>query len=273
VSLLLEESISGSETPAAPPWLWPNLLSLDAPAVAVLWQGFLARRFSIPLHPAGRVALFLSVWVIYLGDRLLDARKPVACWEPARHRFYRRHAGSMLILLALVTIADAMTALLWLRPPVLREGVLPLAGVLAYLAIFHASGKSVGISKEVAASALFTGGTFVAAWAAFPCATLVWAALAFFVLCLANIIAIESWECDGNSAHALTRWLTRRYLFWAPAAAIVCLFVGNAWYESIAVSAAACVALVWLGERLSHEVRRVLVDGALLSPILFLLLR
>ena len=70
------------------------------PLVAVLWQGFLAYRFSLPLRPAGRLVLGLTVWAIYLLDRLLDARKPASLREPARHRFYRRHSKLMTALLA-----------------------------------------------------------------------------------------------------------------------------------------------------------------------------
>jgi hypothetical protein len=267
-----------SDAESTPLWLWPNLLSLDAPIVAVLWQGFLAYRFSIPLRPAGRLVLFLTVWAIYLGDRLLDARKPPALAEPARHRYYRRHSNLMTSLLAVVAVSDAVIAMLWLRAAVLRDGLIPLAGVLLYLAVIHFAGKSFAIPKEIAAALLFTGGTFVAAWAALPCPQLAWAAAAFFVLCLANMIAIEAWETREPPVHPplhpVTRWLARTYLVWVSAAMIVCILLGrDPWYESISVSAGACALLYRMGRRLSIEARRALVDGVLLSPMLFLMLR
>ena len=267
------------EENSPPLWLWPNLLSLDAPLVAVLWQGFLAYRFSIPLRPAARLALGLTVWAIYLLDRLLDARKPARMEEPARHRFYRRHSEAMTALLALVLAADAWIAISRLRPAVLREGWIALAAVLVYLGAFHLSGWSAKIPKEVAAASLFTAGTFLTAWATFPCAGLAWAAFAFFILCLANIVAIEHWECRELSdlspiPHPCTRWLASTYLFWVPSAVILCaLFGRNEWYSSIALSAAACALLFWLGRRLPLEARRALVDGVLLSPLLFLMVR
>lgn len=261
-----------------PLWLWPNLLSLDAPIIAVLWQGFLAYRFSIPLRPAGRLVLGLTVWAIYLGDRLLDARKPPAVLEPARHRYYRRHSNFMTALLAVVALSDAAIAMLWLRPAILRDGLIPLAGVLLYLTVVHFAGGVIAVPKEIAAALLFTGGTFVAAWAALPCPQLAWAAAAFFVLCLANMVAIEAWETRDPPLHPplhpVTRWLASTYFVWVPAVVIVCTLLGrNAWYESIAVSAAACALLYGIGRRLSLEARRALVDGVLLSPMLFLMLR
>jgi hypothetical protein len=272
---------SKSEESTPPFWLWPNLLSLDAPLVAVLWQGFLAYRFSLPLRPPARLVLGLTVWAIYLLDRLLDARKPPSLCEPARHRYYRRHSKLMATLLALVLVADGWIAILRLRPAILREGLIPLVGVLAYLATIHVAGQAskfpkAKIPKEIAAAILFTAGTFLTAWATLPCSNLAWAALAFFVLCLANIIAIEAWEWRELRAtvpHPFTRWLARTYLFWVPAAVILCAAGRNPWYTSIALSAAACALLFWLGRRLSLEARRALVDGALLSPILFLMLK
>jgi hypothetical protein len=268
---------SNPEEPSVPLWLWPNLLSLDAPVVAVLWQGFLAYRFSLPLRPAGRLVLGLTVWAIYLFDRLLDARKPALLHEAARHRYYRRHSKLMTALLAVVLGADSVIALHWLRPAILRDGLIPLAGVLVYLAAFHICGGSIGIPKEVAAAILFTAGTFLTAWATLPCPSLAWAALAFFMLCLANIVAIEAWEWHELSSavpHPCTRWLARTYLYWVAVAVAACALLGhNEWYASIALSAGACALLFWFGRRLSLEARRALVDGVLLSPLLFLMLR
>src|SRR3984885_4438795 len=215
------------EEASTPLWLWPNLLSLDAPLVAVLWQGFLAYQFSLPLRLVWRIELGLTVWAVYILDRLLDARKPLlnaTAREPARHRFYRRHSKPMAVLLAVVVTTDAAIAILCLRPAVLRDGLIPLGGVVVYLAIFHISAKARKIPKEIAASILFTVGTFLTAWITLPCPGLAWAASAFFVLCLANMIAIETWE--RHELYGPARWLARRYLFWVPAVVIFCTVVG-----------------------------------------------
>ncbi len=56
-------------------WLWPNLLSLDAPIVAVLWQILFARCFQVPVDALAALLLLLTVWLIYAADRTLDAWK------------------------------------------------------------------------------------------------------------------------------------------------------------------------------------------------------
>lgn len=263
-----------------PVWLWPNLLSLDAPLLAILWQDFLSYRFSLPRVPPARLALGLTVWAIYLLDRLLDAREPPLPLEPARHRYFRRHWTLMAALLSMVLTADAVTAILWLRPSTFRDGFILLGGVGIYLVTFHLYRLPVKVPKEIAAATVFTAGIFLTARAALGCLSLAWPAIAFFVLCLANMIAIEAWERreipqgSYSEPHPWTRGLARTYSFWVPVAVIVCALAGrNAWYASIALSAAACAVLFWSGRRLSLEVRRVMVDGVLLSPLLFLPLR
>ena len=168
-------------------------------------------------------------------------------------------------------------AIVWLRPAILRDGLIPWPACWSTWRAFHISGGAIRIPKEMAAAILFTAGTFLTAWATLPCPGLAWAALAFFILCLANIVAIEAWEwreLPSLCRIPCTRWLARTYLFWVPRQWSSVRIVGrNQWYASIAVSAGACALLFWFGRRLSLEARRALVDGVLLSPLLFLILR
>src|SRR5580698_3499004 len=125
------------ETRARPPiWLWFNLLSLDAPLIALVWQDFLSRCYPTLLHATGRGVLGLTVCAIYLGDRLLDVRRPASALESIRHRFYRRRRAFALSLLAIVVCVDALVTTFWLRPAVRESGLFLTAGVVAYLAAF-----------------------------------------------------------------------------------------------------------------------------------------
>ena len=67
------QSISNST-----PLLWLTVLSLDAPAVAVLWQLLFARSFHARLGASVTILLALVVWLIYVADRVLDALKAPA---------------------------------------------------------------------------------------------------------------------------------------------------------------------------------------------------
>ncbi len=263
-----------------PVWQLPNLLSLDAPVVALVWQGFLARESGLPLRLAGRAVLALTVWAIYLGDRLLDARDPSAACETARHAFSRRHARPLWLLTGIVLLLDFLLVCLELRPAVFRNGLWPLAAVLLYLATLHS--RRLRIPKELIIAILFTAGTFLIAWTASPDP---WhqlgpPAAAFFGLCLLNLLAIERWEARelesraGRDAHPATAWFNRYWFAWAMALLALCCLRSRAagpsrWFQAVGLSAAAMVAICLPERRLPMEVRRTLIDLVLLTPLLF----
>jgi hypothetical protein len=263
---------------AWPVWLWPNLLGLDAPIVAVTWQGFLASCYSLPLRPAARIGLGLTVWAIYLADRILDVRQPAGRHEAARHRFARAHPKFMATLLGVVLLVDAAWAADFLRPALLVNGLIPLAGVVAYLAVFHGPVSRIRPSKEASAAVLFTGGTFLAGWTnARSPLQLTGPAVAFCLLCLANLVAIEMWEWrelrrGELEPHAWTLWLGRAYPIWVAALAAACLALGRSpWYRVVALSAVLTALLFHSSTRLPIEARRASIDLLLLTPWLTLL--
>lgn len=245
-----------------PPWLWINLLSLDAPLVALLWQDLLVRSYPSVLYPSGRCVLGLTVWAIYLADRLIDVRHPPAKNETTRHRFYRRHRQAARILLAVVLAADALVAFRWLRPVVFTHGIAVAAAVLAYLAMFSLWRIETRKWKQPCAAALFTIGVFLVAWIGteHPWHVLAWPAAAFGWLCLGNMLMVEARE-EGRPIRA---WMTMGIL------AILCVALGNSrWFSAVALSAAALAALDLRGGKLSADVFGVLADTALCTPVLF----
>lgn len=251
--------------PAYPLWLWPNVLSLDAPLIAVAWQALLAETSGTPLRPVGRVILFLTVWLIYVVDRLLDARRPAAGQEPERHQFYRRHQWAMGVAAAVVLVVDAALILLELHPAVFRTGLMTFFAVCVYLGLVH--GTRLAFSKETAVAVLFTMGTFLVAFtrSSSPLRLLP-AAVAFFLLCLANLVAIEHWE--SASPLLLGRW----FLVWVPMLAVLTPFVvPGRWSWAVALSAAALAALHGGRSQIGLAPRRALADAVLLVPALSLL--
>jgi hypothetical protein len=273
--------VTPREKIARSPWIWPNLLSLDAPVIALLWQALLARTFAIPLRPAGRLVLGLTVWAIYLADRLLDTRAAPVAGEPARHRFYRRHFRAAVAMLILALLAGLGLTLFALRPPVFHNGLLAAGGVGLYLAALHWKPAALRIPKEFAVALLFTVGTFLVAFtnSPAPLVTLWHPALTFFLLCLANLVAIDHWEwrelrgARPHEAGRLIVLLARWFPIWtlALAASSLAAFPHSPWYRAIALSLVAIMCLFASGRRLTLEVRRIVVDAALLTPLLFLL--
>jgi hypothetical protein len=245
-----------------PIWLWFNILSLDAPLIALVWQDFLARCYPAALSLSDRVVLGLTVWAIYLTDRLLDVRHPESAGDTARHAFHRRHRTLLRTILAGIIAADMFLAYRGFSPAILVSGVVLAGVVAAYLAVFAYSRRGVSALKKPLAAMLFTSGVFLIAWAAMPRpGRLGWAAIAFFALCFGNLLMIERWE-RGHSGLAV--WIPLLLagvpIVWIPA---------SVWFAAILVSAAALAALARWGHRMPIRVRCVLADAALLSPLLF----
>jgi hypothetical protein len=250
-----------------PLWLWINLLSLDAPVIALVWQDFLARCYPTLLLPVGRGALGLTVWAVYLADRLFDVRHAASASESIRHRFYREHQRYVVALLAVVVCADAVLAALWIHRAVFVVG-LELAGCVAvYLAAFAFIGWRGRVKKPLAAL-LFTSGTFLVAWTntGHPFHQLLWPAAAFCALCLGNLLMIERWSQPSlphtrSTAHELACLMLLCF----------CVFCGRSstWFAAVMISAVALAALARWGRTISGDTICVLADAVLLTPLLF----
>jgi hypothetical protein len=244
-----------------PFWLWPNVLSLDAPLIAVLWQDFLHRCYPSTLQPAGRVALGLTVWAIYLADRLLDVRHPAKAGESTRHAFYRRHRTVALAGFGVILLADFLVTGLWLRHAVVSSGLIVAACVAAYLALFPLK-REIG-GKKPAAAVLFTAGVFLIPWLGTlrPAEELALPAILFCATCFANLLMIQRWE---QAEQARPAWILLVIIL-----GLRGFIKGLPWFGAITVSAAGLGTLAWTGDRLSANAKGVLADAALLTPLLF----
>lgn len=266
-------------------WLWPNLLSLDAPLVAVLWQILFVRCFHVAMDAAPAILLVASVWLIYAADRALDAWRGQR--SSARHRFYHAHWRILAPAWTLVLAASAWLAFTQLPAHLLWRGLILLSAVALYFFAVHgrppirsewkASLRGVlspavlnaVLNKEATVGLLFALGVSLAAWT--NVRNLVDAAAIglFFLLCWINCAAIQKWE--SGSWNSAAEWPVGSAAFGVAliAGVVLCLHrpvLGGA------EMASAC-AFVWLdraGHRLSPEALRVLADVALLSPVVFL---
>jgi hypothetical protein len=248
------------------PWLWPNLLSLDAPIVALLWQILFVRCFhgSLGMLPAALLAV--AVWLVYVADRTLDAWR--GSIEQPRHEFYRRHWRAVLPVWIIALGAGGWLAWSRLPPPLFVEGAVVASGTGLYLAVVHlAPGlmRRTG-SKESAVAVLFGLGASLAAWPGVQTTSDVLAILLFSGLCWMNCTAIDDWERGRELRPAIIA-----------AAALVALIAAGLLRDHRPILGAAettgalgLVLLDRLRPRYSPEALRVLADVVLLTPILFL---
>ena len=179
-------------------WLWPNLLSLDAPLVALLWQILFVRCFRAQPDVIAAALLAATVWLIYSADRMLDA------WRGAvnrpRHEFCRRHWRALLPVWSVVLGGTACVAWSTLPWPIFARGLCLLAAVAVYFAAVHAAPAWMRKywPKEAIVGVLFALGASLVAWSHLRSAADIVTVLLFSCLCWINCAAIEKWESGAG---------------------------------------------------------------------------
>lgn len=258
-------------------WLCPQVLSLDAPAVAVTWQWLFARSFHIPVPLSVLFVTGASVWMIYAGDHLLDVK--VGAIYSARHRFVFRHLRSYRVALAAIALMTFVAA--WHLPPSIWAcGVAVAAAVFAYLAAVH-SGRAFlrrYWPKEFVVGAVFAIGSSIATWTATSHA---WPSITLFAaLCIINCSSVDYWEWQRNRVllrypHRLTRFAAKHFFVASfgilAFSALVLYLAPNPAIASAGLSAILLIGVGAARSRLSPDAARLLADAALLTPLIFLL--
>ena len=269
-------------------WLWFNLLSLDAPLVAVLWQGYFAKQLHADVHWPAFVALAAAVWLIYVADRILDSRRQhIDGSSTARHNFYREHSRLVFRGVAIAGFALAF-ACYFLSRNVMRNGLVTALLVAIYFLVVHAAPQHVQDwwPKELAVGILFAVGTCLATWTKLGVARdiLIAPAALFAILCWLNCVAIEFWEwkrlrnMSSARPHPWTLWIGAHVpgVALSIAAASCGLLAIHSLRPLFGATVLSAFAFLWLdqqSDRFSADALRVLADVTLLTPALLLGLR
>ncbi|MDE3084869.1 MAG: hypothetical protein KGJ37_06605 [Verrucomicrobiota bacterium] len=271
-------------------WQWPTVLSLDAPAVAVLWQWLLARTARATLAWHHVFILGAAVWLVYAADRWIEGwRLAPAQVLTQRHWFYLRWRWPIFLGWLGVAAADLTAVFLRLDSREITAGFILLAPVLVYLLSHQLVHRDHPwrAPKELCVALLFTAGVLCFPLVREPRAfrRLVVPAMLFGALCLANCALISLWETEVDHTHGQTSLALQyphshrlvRALPWL----LAILAAGFAAGESGAVrivSLCAAASGLFLGAvdlahtRCGRQLARVLADVALMTPLIPLLL-
>jgi len=284
--------------------LIPNLLSLDAPLVAVAWLYIFAQTWRVVYHPwPPYAALALAVWGIYAADRLFDAH-----WRRGDGRLRLRHrAHKRLRRVLMVAVPAAFGVALWIAmsrlPFAIFSYVVP-GGVLVagffVSAMLAGRGDEIPYMKNLLAGFAFSYGTAVGAhvFTSYGMALggngyLFTAGvfdllrspemLTFGVLCALNITAVDVWErsrglADPEAKAADEMMLTVPLALLALVALALALRAVptgpiRPFYYAILVSAALLLMVNRIKHRFSTDALRVIADLCLLAPWLYFVLR
>jgi hypothetical protein len=267
-------------------WLVLNVCSLDAPIVAVLWQMLAQKCLHIDVELKVSAILAVSVWIIYLSDRLLDVSRSRSGALAPRHEFCRRHIGAFTRLAVVCLFACG-----WLsgriNPLIFRNGLILALAVICYFTAIHAGSASLRKlwPKELVVGTIFSLGTFLPAWTLDASARreIVLPAALFALLCALNCIIIEFCEWTSHRSainflpHRLTILVGARRLPATTLAAFAsaACFVASPeqmqpFYACCLLSSASLLWLVSRGSRIPGELLPVFADLSLFTPVLAL---
>lgn len=274
-----------------PIWLYPNLLSIDAPLVAVAWLFLFSKTWRLGYHPwEAYVTLGLAVWIIYVADRLLDVSMlggPFAKLE-ARHEFHRKHRKWFQIGVAIAFVIALVLVLMKMANAIfefLPLGGLLVAGFFGLSMLSSQEGDNVPHTKNILAGITFAFGTAMTAhlyrseYGIYEMLTSL-EFLCFAVLCILNISAIDLWEHAARTSDLETKAsdelaLTLPLMLLGGAALLYAAFDEEQSSRPFFVAVMTGSALLYIlnrnRARFSMDALRVLADVALLIPVLVFL--
>lgn len=274
-----------------PWWLYPNLLSLDAPLVAIAWLYMFAKTWRVDYHPGVSYwALGLVVWVIYAADRLLDASMRQGTHIPMedRHLFHWEHRRWFKIGIGVATVAA-----FWL---VLRKMPMELFSYLtvgAFLVVSYLSVSLFGnrevdeipLLKNALAGIAFAYGTTIIAHIYLPSLgikdlVLSREFLCFATLCTLNISAIDLWEHAARTPDpdlkAADELIISIPLIALAAFALLCAFLDREqmtrhFFYAIMTAAALLHMINRARARFTPHQLRMLADLVMIAPLIVFL--
>lgn len=274
-----------------------HLISLDAPAVAVTWAFAFAWAAHVHLTMAAAAPLGLTVWAIYIADRLLDVRAglrhPGGTRLEERHWFHWRHGRALGAVAVAAAAAAAWMVEGHLPVRALRRDSLMGLAALAYFSNVHGRGLRAGwvtriwkragrkrswlgmVSREVLVAVIFSAGCALPVLPMAPASlprtyvAVAAPAVAFAVLAWVNLRAIEVWETSRGSVARVA--LGGAAIFLAGAGALVWVQPRGALVLMAAgVSALLLAGLGAIREGMDRVTLRAAADAVLLTPLLLM---
>jgi hypothetical protein len=275
-------------TPGRPHWWqWLTVLSLDAPLVAVLWQGLFARLLGVHLSWHDPVLIGLAVWIVYAADRWIEGwRLAPEIVRTQRHFFYIRWRWPVFALGLVAITATTVIALTRLNGREFKAGFVLLIPTLLYLfshQLVHRH-HPLRLPKEICIAVIFALGCAVAPAVQAPdrIPALILPVTLFGLLCLADCALIASWERDVDTLHGQTslalQWtrglaLIRSLPWLLCVAGLVALRFTHPLFALCVAASGLLLGLLDVAHpRIGRQAARAAVDITLMTPALFLLL-
>lgn len=265
------------------------MLCLDAPLVAVAWQYLFSRVLTLPVPVETSAALFITAWLIYLADRLVDtfSLDPTRAIS-LRHQFCAQHRRTWISVMVVLSVCDVWLLTREVDSRIVQFGAGVAAVTFLYLLLNYMTPRvwRAFPLKEITIGSVFAAGTVAALLPQMPTINgpLLLTLLLFAALCSLNCINIAFWErqidAEQRRESIATAWPTgAKYLLPVGLCIGASALLASRWSRGLAI-VDSCIALsvLLLGALqmlrafVPRDDRTALADLVLLTPLLMLAL-
>ena len=139
-------------------WTW---LGIDAPCVALVWSYYLANQQDLNLPWFAYSSLFLSVWCIYLSDRLYDVKTTTSVEHLSlRHSFTRNNQKLLMTLFQVIGMTLLGHIFFFKMQQLFAIGIVVLF-ILLYFWMVHSNNSKRPFFKETLSTPIFAAGVLL----------------------------------------------------------------------------------------------------------------
>ncbi len=150
-------------------WLLPNLLSLDAPLVAVVWMWILAKSMRVVyVETYSYWLVACAVWCVYVLDRIMDvwrSKRAAAKGDSIspvllhpRHHFHWKYRYAFIVAFVIVSVASVYAAFNIASENLLTAGFSGISLVILYLIVRRFELGEITYFKNFVAAITFSFG-------------------------------------------------------------------------------------------------------------------
>ena len=156
--------MNNESTKKSPWWLLPNLLSLDAPLLAVLWMWLLAKSMRVVYMDSYSYWLLAgAIWCVYVVDRVWDVRRFHSRGGDidqmsTRHRFHWKYRKILLPLVLAVVVYGIHSAFNVASAALLTAGVSGIGLCVIYILVRAFDTGDIAYAKNFIAGITFAFG-------------------------------------------------------------------------------------------------------------------
>lgn len=210
-----------------PWWLYPNILSLDAPLVAVAWLYVFAKVWSLQYVETLLVpALFLSVWVIYTLDHLMKAKTMADSVQDLRLVFFKKYPKVLTSSVIVAILIVLVLSFFFLQGSIVMSAMLPVVGVTLFffLSVFQEPRRRISYTKTIVAGCTFAMGCVVGLIglsARDMLSTMISPEMVCFAtLCVISVIMVDAWTTLSVSSEATEQEVVEEWSLTLPLVAL-----------------------------------------------------